>query len=110
MQLDSIYHAILEQAWRPEAARFQAGEPGFTELAEVLADDLYRLCVEFGVEFNAFKARLLDEVLNRSRVHGADPKADRPEILPGILGPASGNLPMLVFALELMRDDGNEPD
>lgn len=110
MQLDSIYREILAQAWRPEAARFQAGEAGFTEMAEAIADDIYRLCVEFGVPFNEFKPRVLDEILNRSRVRNADPKADRPESRPGLLEPASGNLPMLVFALELMRDDGNEPE
>ncbi len=110
MKLDSIYSAILEQAWRPEAARFSAGEAGFTEMAEAMSDDLYRLCIEFGVPFNEFKIRVLDEVLNRSRVRGSDPKGDQPERIDGMLSPAAENLPMLVFALELMREDGNEFD
>ena len=108
MRFDTIFREILDQAWPEDAARYHAGDPGFTELAEALSDDLYRLCIEFGVEFNAFKHRVLDEVLNRSRLHAGDENVDRGEHPSALLSPAQDNLPMLVFALELMRDDGNE--
>ena len=101
-----IYEEILRQAYQPDMATSKAGDPGFTERAENLSDHLYRLCIEFGVAFNDFKSRMLDEILNCSRLHRGDANADQGgDHLPRFLAPAQDNIPMLVFALELMRED-----
>ena len=71
------------------------------EIAEALANDLYRLSIEFGVSFNEFKARVQQEVLDHSRLHESDHDFAKTPILV----PARANLSIVVFALDLMRDD-----
>ncbi|MFT7619615.1 MAG: hypothetical protein ACI97A_003271 [Planctomycetota bacterium] len=105
MSLEQRYAAIINQAFSPELVDLTAGDPGFPEIAETLSSDLYLLSIEFGVEFNKFKARVMQEVLDRPRLKQGDGKSDPSGSRISLLGPAMGNLPILVFALELMRDD-----
>ena len=101
MKYEKTYLAILEQAFSPELAGLHAGAPGFAVIAETLANDLYRLCIEFGVSFNDFKARVLREALDHSRLQE---KEDNCPITP-LLMPARANLPILVYAFEYMPND-----
>ncbi len=105
MRQEEKYLTILDQAFSPEFEGLNAGDPGFTEIAETLSNELYRLSIEFGVSFNAFKARVMQEVLDHSRSSCSDLESDQGKAVAPLLAPARANLAILVFAFELMRDD-----
>ncbi len=99
-----VYREILIQATAavPQAPR-ASNAPGFTEASEELGDHLYRLCIEFGVSFNLFKAAVMGEALrrSRSRITSAG-EAPQP---PSFLDPIASHVPLIILALELMRED-----
>ncbi len=103
MRKEQTYLAILNQAFSPEFKGLNAGDPGFPEIAKTLANDIYRLCIEFGVSFNEFKALVMQKVLDRPRLRGTDSERIGP-VAP-LLVPVQVNIPILVFALELMPED-----
>ena len=105
MRKEEKYLEIINQAFSPELAGLNAGDPGFTEIAETLSNDLYRLTIEFGVSFNDFKSCVMQEVLDHSRSHQAETDSEKGFSMAPLLVPARSNLPILVFAFELMADD-----
>lgn len=102
MRIEAPIVEILRQALGtvpPDAAR---SRPGYAEAAENLADEIYRLCIEFGVPFNDLKSTVLDAVVERGRSRGRASAPSIPDELEGF----GAQLPLLIFALELMREDG----
>ena len=99
MEHERIYGEILRQGLDLCPVPPNTGTVGFTAAAETLADDLYRLCIEFGVAYNDFKATVLDEVLARRSV--SSPQSPRTSFLDAF----EGRLRLVIFALELMRED-----
>ncbi len=104
MSHHAVYREILIQATAavPEAPQ-ASNAPGFTEASEELGDHLYRLCIEFGVSFNIFKAAVMGEALRRSRSRIAS-AGDSPQV-PSFLDPIASQVPLIILALELMRED-----
>ena len=102
MQQQRVFAAIIEQALAPLPQDLRSGTEGFTNAAEQVADDLYRLCIEFGVDYNEFKPKVLDEVLHRSRQRRPTGAQGRRK---SYLDAFESRLPVVVFALELMRED-----
>lgn len=94
--LDIVTTALAEH---PELGRAARGSVAYTDSADDLGDSLYRLCVEFGVGFNAFKRAVLAEVPQRDT---GDEEGDSP-----LLGGAGAHAELVVLALELMRDDSD---
>ena len=102
-----IYREILRQA-AAEAVRAddEADIPGVAGDAERLADVLYRLCVEFGLAFNGFRAEVLEAALETTKTRARTESSDA-EPAAAYLEPIADELPLLIFALELMPEDSD---
>ena len=101
MNENQIYLEIVTAAMseHPHLDAVERGSGAYTDAADDLADSLYRLCVEFGVDFNAFKRAVLAEVPQRDT--GAE-DSEAP-----LLAGAGRHSALVVLALELMRDDSD---
>ena len=103
MSHTNAYAEILGQAVDLSRPLPAADRPEFAEAAEALADDLYRLCIEFGVSFNEFKKAVLDEVADRTRMLAAARGQDAGAA--SLLREVQSHTPLIILALELMRED-----
>lgn len=96
----STLEVILDQALR-ETAKVQTSEMEFTHLAEMLSDNLYRICVEFDVNWNTFKAAVMSAVLESSRTAVGSDNGDVALNLEAF----ETRVPLIIFALELISED-----
>ena len=94
------YREILTQALA-KREDVSVDEIEFSEIADGLADDLYRLCVEFGVQWNDFKQDTLAIAVGPEGSSDDAPAADDGR-LDDVVGT---HLPLVIMALELMPDD-----
>lgn len=99
MDASASYLKIITTALEehPHLDAVERGSVAYTDAADDLADSLYRLCVEFGASFNAFKRAVLSEVPQRD-TGGEEGEAP-------LLAGAGAHSELFVLALELMRDD-----
>jgi len=96
MRTLDVFIEILRQGLKTSEARIQIRKGPRTEEAHTLADELYRLCIEFGVPWNDFRRAVLDHLVDATG-------SERPDgLLVNALGP---RLPLVLFALEVMSED-----
>lgn len=106
MDRHEIYREILRQAAGEATVADDPEVEGVAGDAERLADVLYRLCVEFGVAFNDFRSEVLQAALDTTRIRARADQNDA-EPVAAFLAPVSDDLPLLIFALELMPEDSD---
>lgn len=114
MDRNEIYSEILRQSAEESrlgrgleaAAGDDVDHEGVADDAERLADVLYRLCLEFGLPFNEFRSDVLQAALDTTRIRARTQRDDARPVA-AFLAPVSDDLPVLIFALELMPEDSD---